>query len=190
MKTKKDIVLFDDENEIFNLIAHPCAEFNLLYSLDALSGDGDILAQYSEHYGEVVEQLRFKQNNNDKIGRLVDNMDTLLSKAPTYPYSIIGYVHMEQWQLQALEKAYNECRHFINPLFLEIELLPPTHIEDTVVHVVVPKGTRGMYRRYEGMEEDNHVLLIGRNQRLTLIIEPFYNDLDNLKEYVIAIEPE
>lgn len=188
MKTKRDIVLFDDENEILNLIAHPCAEFNLLYSIDVLSGDGDILAQYYEHYGEVVEQLRFKQNN-DKIGRLINNMDTLFAKAPTYPYSIIGYVHMEQWQLQALEKAYNECKHFVNPLFMEVGLLPPAQIEDTVVHVVVPKGTRGIYKRYEGMEEDNHVLLIGRNQRLTLIIEPF-NNPDYQKEYVIAVEPE
>ena len=190
MKTKKDIVLFDDENEILNLIAHPCAEFNLLYSLDALAGDGDILARYYEHYGDVVEQLRFNQTKNDKIGRLINNMDTLLAKAPTYPCSIIGYVHMEQWQLQALEKAYNECRHFINPLFMEVRLLPPAQIEDTVVHVVIPKGTHGMYRQFKRMEEDNHILLLGRNQRLRLIIEPFISNPDQQKEYVIAVNPD
>lgn len=189
MKTKKDIVLFDDENEILNLIAHPCAQFNLLYSLDALSGDGDLFAQYYEHYGEVVEQLRFKQNN-DKIGRLINNMDTLFAKAPTYPYSIIGYTHMEQWQLRELEKTFKNCRYFLNPLFMDIELLPPAHTEDTVVKIIVPKGIQGIYRHYKETENDSHVLLLGRNQRLTLILEPFYNDLDNLKEYVIAIEPE
>lgn len=190
METKRDIVLFDDENEIFNLIAHPCAEFNLLYSLDALSADGDILAQYNEHYGEVVEQLRFKQIKNKKIGRLIDRMDTLLAKAPTYPCSIIGYTHMEQWQLQALEKTYKNCRYFSNPLYMDIELLPPAHTEDTVVKIIVPKGIQGIYRHYEDPVNDSHVLLLGRNQRLTLILEPFYNELDHFKEYVIAVEPE
>lgn len=190
MKRKQDIVLFENENEIFNLIAHPCAEFNLLYSLDALAGDGDILAKYSEHYNEVVDVLRYPQKQNDKISKLISNMDALLAKAPTYSCSIIGYTHMEQWQLQALEKTYKNCRYFFNPLYMEIELLPPAHIEDTVVKIIVPKGIQGIYRHYENPENDSHVLLLGRNLRLTLILEPFYNELDHLKEYVIAVEPE
>ena len=92
--------------------------------------------------------------------------------------------------MQALEKTYKNCRYFSNPLYMDIELLPSAHTEDTVVKIIVPKGIQGIYRHYEDPVNDSHVLLLGRNQRLTLILEPFYNELDHLKEYVIAVEPE
>ena len=183
------ILKFKNEDEVLNIVAHTCAEFNLLYSVNALSGDGDILAQYSEHYGDVVEQLRYKQAKNDKIDRLINNMDTLLSNAPAYPYSFIGYAHVEKWQLQELENAYKKCRQYKNPLFMEIELLKPRLMDDTMVSVIVSQGTRGIYRSNENLEEDTHIILIGRRLKVSLIEVPA-DYTEQYGKYILTIKPE
>lgn len=189
-KIKMDKILkFKNEDEVLNIVAHTCAEFNLLYSVNALSGDGDILAQYSEHYGDVVEQLRYKQAKNDKIDRLINNMDTLLSNAPAYPYSFIGYAHVEKWQLQELENAYKKCRQYKNPLFMEIELLKPRLMDDTMVSVIVSQGTRGIYRSNENLEEDTHIILIGRRLKVSLIEVPA-DYTEQYGKYILTIKPE
>lgn len=189
-KIKMDKILkFKNEDEIINIVAHTCAEFNLLYSINALSGDGDILAQYLEHYGEVVNHLRYQQHKNGKLSRLINNMDTLLSNAPAYPYSFIGYAHIEKWQLQELENSYKKCKHYKNPLFMEIELLKPRLMDDTMVSVIVSQGTRGIYRRNEGLEEDTHIILIGRSLKVSLIEVPT-DYTEQYGKYILTVKPD
>ena len=62
-------------------------------------------------------------------------------------------------------------------------------MDDTMVSVIVSQGTRGIYRSNENLEEDTHIILIGRRLKVSLIEVPA-DYTEQYGKYILTIKPE